>query len=324
MRQRWLNGWGLLLTGGVLMVAAWTFPTMNRQVPEWADQVIRLHVVANSDSWKDQAIKRAVRDAILDEVTPLFIGTKTVEEAQEAIRQAEPQIREAALRVLRQYGVSYGVALEMGRFAFPDRVYGRVFLPAGEYNALRVKLGKGRGANWWCVLFPPLCFVDWSTGVVLEPKPGTDGKETVTVSRREVRALLDEEEAEKMPVRIRSVAWDWLTRRIGGRSAKGATTDSALPHTVLGKGGETGMAFTKASDLRKEVIDIRTGRRLGELIDVEIDDETGRITAIVVPGEAKFFGFVGSGPDLVIPWSKIKRIGPDCILVELDSPASSG
>lgn len=78
------------------------------------------------------------------------------------------------------------------------------------------------------------------------------------------------------------------------------------------------MAVTKASDLRKEVIDIRTGRRLGELIDVEIDESNGRITAIVVPGDTKFFGLLGSGPDFVIPWTKIVKIGPDCILVEVD------
>ncbi|HEY3365589.1 MAG TPA: YlmC/YmxH family sporulation protein [Symbiobacteriaceae bacterium] len=78
------------------------------------------------------------------------------------------------------------------------------------------------------------------------------------------------------------------------------------------------MASTKASDLRKDVIDIRSGRRLGELIDVEIDEESGRITSIVVPGESKYFGLLGGGPDMVIPWSRIRRIGPDCILVDLD------
>jgi YlmC/YmxH family sporulation protein len=78
------------------------------------------------------------------------------------------------------------------------------------------------------------------------------------------------------------------------------------------------MGSSKASDLRKVVIDIRTGRRLGELIDVEIDDETGRITAIVVPGDTKLFGFLGTGPDVVIPWTHIRKIGPDCILVEVD------
>lgn len=78
------------------------------------------------------------------------------------------------------------------------------------------------------------------------------------------------------------------------------------------------MRVTKASDLRKEVIDIRTGRRLGELIDVEIDEESGRITAIVVPGENRWFGIWGGGPDVVIPWTKIVRVGPDVILVEVE------
>lgn len=78
------------------------------------------------------------------------------------------------------------------------------------------------------------------------------------------------------------------------------------------------MTVTKASDLRKEVIDIRSGRRLGDLIDVEIDEESGRITAIVVPGEGRWFGIWGGGPDLVIPWTKIVRVGPDCILVEIE------
>jgi len=74
----------------------------------------------------------------------------------------------------------------------------------------------------------------------------------------------------------------------------------------------------RASELRKEVIDIRTGRRLGELVDVEIDDATGQIVAIVVPGESKFYGLMSGGPDIVIPWTKIRKIGPDCILVEID------
>lgn len=78
------------------------------------------------------------------------------------------------------------------------------------------------------------------------------------------------------------------------------------------------MAVSKASQLRKEVIDIRSGRRLGEVIDVEIDEESGRITSIVVPGESRYFGLWGGGPDVVIPWTKIIKIGPDCILVEID------
>lgn len=80
------------------------------------------------------------------------------------------------------------------------------------------------------------------------------------------------------------------------------------------------MGATKASELRKEVIDIESGRRLGELIDVEIDEETGRITAIVVPGESKLFGLISGTGDVVIPWAQIRKIGPDCILVEVRQP----
>lgn len=83
------------------------------------------------------------------------------------------------------------------------------------------------------------------------------------------------------------------------------------------------MASSKASEMRKDVIDVKTGRKLGELIDVEIDHETGKITAIVVPGESKMFGLLGGGPDIVIPWTKIKKIGPDVILVEIDKGGDS-
>lgn len=325
LAQTLRSGILLMMTGLVLMAAAWNASaadeTTDPVIPEWRNQVIRLHVVANSDSDEDQTVKRAVRDAILDEVTPLFTGTESIEEAEAAIRQAQPRIQEAALKVLAEHGVRYGVSMEVGRFPFPDRFYGKVFLPAGEYNALKVQLGEARGANWWCVLFPPLCFVDWSTGVVLEPKAGTDGRETVAVPRDEVRALLDEEEAAEMPVRAQSVVWDWIA---GKRRTSAVSTSAAdSPHTIQVAGGR-GFTVTKASELRKDVIDIRSGRRLGELVDVEIDEETGRITAIVVPGEAKFFGFVGAGPDLVIPWSRIRRIGPDCILVDMEGPALPG
>jgi len=325
-KKKLYSGWALFASGIVLITAAWGAAAAGRVaaapvVPEWRDQVIRLHVVAHSDSERDQEIKRAVRDAILDEVTPLFSGTETIEEAEAAIRHALPQIEAAAAAVLAEYGATYGVATEVGRFPFPDRLYGRILLPAGDYRALKVKLGDADGANWWCVLFPPLCFLDWSTGVVLEPKPGTAGQETVPVPRAAVRALLDEDQAAEMPVRPRSVIWDWIVGQ--KRRPEAPTTESHSPHTIQVTEGR-GIAVTKASDLRKEVIDIRTGRRLGELVDVEIDDETGRITAIVVPGESKFFGFVGGGPDIVIPWSQIRRIGPDCILVELEGPPSQG
>lgn len=88
--------------------------------------------------------------------------------------------------------------------------------------------------------------------------------------------------------------------------------------------GREGTRVAKASELRKDVINIRTGRRLGELVDVEIDESTGRITALVVPGPSRLWGLLGGEKDIVIPWQRIVRIGPDCILVDWEDGAGPG
>ncbi|MDB4895997.1 MAG: stage sporulation protein, partial [Firmicutes bacterium] len=105
--------------------------------------------------------------------------------------------------------------------AFPAKSYGAFFLPAGDYKALRVTIGSAEGANWWCVLFPPLCFADWTSGVVLEPKPGSGGAQTVAVPRRRVAALVDEEQVAQLPIRPRSAVLSWLKSKLGGESKAG-------------------------------------------------------------------------------------------------------
>jgi len=191
-------GFLLLLVGLTITLGGWTWSrghlrsaTTEAAPVDWARSVIRLHIVANSDSTQDQDLKRAVRDAILSEVTPLFAGVATPDEAERAILTASPRIVAAAGRVIHAAGRTDAVRLELGRFPFPARAYGRFFLPAGQYRALRILIGEARGANWWCVLFPPMCFLDWTTGVVLEPKPGTGGSETVTApAQPQVRARM--------------------------------------------------------------------------------------------------------------------------------------
>ncbi|HYF95805.1 MAG TPA: stage II sporulation protein R [Symbiobacteriaceae bacterium] len=179
------------------------------------ENLIRLHVVANSDSEADQALKRAVRDAIVAEVAPLFAGARTRAEAEAAIRPAMDRISEAAARVISKQGrQAYGVKTELGQFDFPARFYGELFVPAGRYTALRVALGEAQGANWWCVLFPPMCFLDWSTGVVLEPKPGSGGTQTVAVPRN----LVVEE---RIPVKARFALLDWAKQRLQRKPAAG-------------------------------------------------------------------------------------------------------
>lgn len=129
-----------------------------------SDNVFRLHVIANSDSDADQNLKYIVRDSVIDFVNSSTSGTNSKEELIEALDL--DAIREVAQNTVLENGFSYPVSVELGYFDFPTKHYGDVSLPAGFYDALRVKIGNSSGQNWWCVMFPPLCFVDVSSGIV--------------------------------------------------------------------------------------------------------------------------------------------------------------
>lgn len=119
--------------------------------------VFRLHILANSDSDEDQALKLKVRDAVLEESSGIFGGSLTAEEAAALAEQNIEQFAETAERVIAENGYAYSVKCEVDKVYFDERTYGTATLPAGEYNALRIIIGEGEGHNWWCVMFPALC-----------------------------------------------------------------------------------------------------------------------------------------------------------------------
>ena len=121
------------------------------------DNVIRLHVLANSDSEEDQALKLKVRDAILAKTAGLFDGATSRAEAEDRLGAALPQIEAIAVKTLVAEGVSAPVSVSLDYEEYPRRSYEALALPAGEYLSLRVQIGAAKGQNWWCVMFPPLC-----------------------------------------------------------------------------------------------------------------------------------------------------------------------
>ena len=133
-----------------------------------ADSVFRLHVIANSDSQEDQNLKYIVRDNLLKYMNKLCINCKSKEEAINLARKNENEFRNIALSTIKEQGYDYDVKINIGNFEFPTKYYGDISLPSGYYDALRVEIGEAKGQNWWCVMFPPLCFVDISSGVVPE------------------------------------------------------------------------------------------------------------------------------------------------------------
>ena len=122
-----------------------------------ADKVVRLQVLANSDSEEDQALKLLVRDQVLERAASLLEQAGDRRQAEMLLRQALPELEEAAAREIAANGYDYPVTAELVDAAFPTKEYEGFTLPAGEYLALRVVIGQGGGQNWWCVVFPPLC-----------------------------------------------------------------------------------------------------------------------------------------------------------------------
>ena len=131
-----------------------------------SDSVFRLHVIANSDSDEDQALKLKVRDSLLEYMNSLCSSTSSKEEAMRIANEHIDDFTKIAQDVIAQNGYNYSVDVSVGSCDFPTKEYGDVSLPAGTYDALRVKIGSASGHNWLCVMFPPLCFVDVSSGIV--------------------------------------------------------------------------------------------------------------------------------------------------------------
>lgn len=154
--DRSLKQWELALMFGILcaMVAgAW----LQQEQNDLASQVIRFHVIANSDSQDDQALKLAVRDRVLEQAETLYPEGATLEEARQALEEHLELLSETGQAVVEEWGCDYPVTAQMEQCWFPTKEYGEFALPAGDYTALRVVIGAGKGQNWWCVAFPPLC-----------------------------------------------------------------------------------------------------------------------------------------------------------------------
>ncbi|NBI66412.1 stage II sporulation protein R [Pseudoflavonifractor sp. 60] len=154
--DRKLKRWELALMFGVL-VAVIAGSWLGREQQELADHVIRLHVIANSDSREDQALKLAVRDRILEQAETLYPENATLSQAQAALEGHLNTLAAAGRAVVEEQGWDYPVSASLEECWFPTKEYDGFALPAGNYTALRVIIGEGKGQNWWCVAFPPLC-----------------------------------------------------------------------------------------------------------------------------------------------------------------------
>ena len=132
------------------------------------NNVFRLHVIANSDSNQDQNLKYLVRDELIEYMNSISNDISSKEDAIKLVEENIDEFYKIAKKVILDNGFNYDINIEIGNFSFPTKTYGDISLPAGFYDALKVEIGKAEGQNWWCVMFPTLCFVDVSNGIVPE------------------------------------------------------------------------------------------------------------------------------------------------------------
>lgn len=144
------------------------FSYSNAVSSSLSENVFRLHVIANSDSKEDQDLKYKVRDNLIKYMNSISKDVSTKEDAIKLANENIDNFYNIAKNTILENGFNYDVNIEIGNFDFPTKTYGDISLPAGFYDALRVKIGEAKGKNWWCVMFPSLCFVDISNGIVPE------------------------------------------------------------------------------------------------------------------------------------------------------------
>ncbi len=147
--------------GHQLGFVVWATSDEQQMIPE---EAVRLRILAHSDSLEDQRIKRLVRDQVVKEIQSWQKQPTHIDEARQMIMEKLPRFSQIVNQVLQQYQVPYSAHVDYGAVPFPTKLYGEKVYPAGEYEALRITLGSGQGDNWWCVLFPPLCFIDMESG----------------------------------------------------------------------------------------------------------------------------------------------------------------
>lgn len=208
IQKYWLET--VYITSIIAFIAAYGFLNLQDYATamskDLSEKVIRFHVIANSDTQEDQLLKENVRDAVLLYMEPLLKDSPSIAETRQRIINHKEEINEIAQTIIANWGKDYTVYTELTHEEFPTKSYGDIVFPAGNYEACRIVIGKGEGQNWWCVMYPPLCYVDAATGVVpLEGKK--ELKENLTKEQYEIVAFQSEK-----PYEVRFKLIEWFNR----------------------------------------------------------------------------------------------------------------
>ncbi len=180
-----------------------------------ASEILRFHVIANSDSTEDQALKLKVKSAVTTSLYPVLSGVTDISTAKELVTAKLDSIEALAEKVIKDNGYHYTVTASLEEGYFPLKVYGDLTLPPGKYEALRIEIGKAAGQNWWCIMYPPLCFVDATYSVV--PKESKAQLKQV-LSEDEYNSVFSDKKAEiKIKFKLFETIKDYFSKKTASK-----------------------------------------------------------------------------------------------------------
>ena len=171
---------------------------------DYKNKLIRFHVIANSDSDEDQNLKLKVRDAVIDYLQPKLELSSNIEESETIIKSEYKELENISKNIVLENGYKYDISVGIDYSTFPTKQYSNVVLPAGEYKALRIIIGEGKGKNWWCVMFPPLCFVDEQSSII-DTETDKKLREILTEEEYELIAQNNKKQVNKVEVKFKIV-----------------------------------------------------------------------------------------------------------------------
>lgn len=184
----------------IIITGAISLHNVYKNQQGYREKLIRFHVRANSDSPEDQELKLKVRDEIIREMNEKFKDSSSLNESRRIIKRNLEQIESIAKTELKNQGSTFDVRVDYGKYNFPTKSYGNFTLPAGEYEAVNVIIGEGKGENWWCVMFPPLCFVDITNGLT-NHKTQEELKDVLT--QEEYNMITQAKKEEAVPLKLK-------------------------------------------------------------------------------------------------------------------------
>ncbi len=173
---------------------------INSLSDNYKNKLIRFHVLANSDSDEDQNLKLKVRDELIQYLQPKLQNSKSLKESENIILEEKNNLIDICEKVIKDNGYKYTVDVQLGYSKFPAKQYSSVVLPAGEYKSLKVLIGEAKGKNWWCVMFPPLCFVDEKNNVIDEK---TDKKLKEILTKEEYELIIEKDNVKVSQLEIK-------------------------------------------------------------------------------------------------------------------------